>query len=41
MSRYSEYTVYVDEGEAEDKFREFMSSLGDAAEISWKDWHEA
>jgi hypothetical protein len=40
MARYSEYTVYVKEGEAEDKFREFMSSLRDAAETSWQDWHE-
>jgi hypothetical protein len=34
---YATYTVYVDVGDAEDKFLEFVRSLGDACEESWKD----
>lgn len=34
---YVEYTVYVDVGDAEDKFREFIESLGNAAEIDWRE----
>lgn len=37
---YHEYAVYVDDGEPEEKFREFCRSLGDAIEISWKDIHD-
>ncbi len=37
---YAEYTIYVDTGEAEDRFRAFCQSLGDAIEISWKDTHD-
>lgn len=38
---YEEYTVYVNSGEADDKFVEFCRSLGDKIETSWKDTHGA
>ena len=38
---YSEYTVYVDCGDAETRFKAFIETLGSAVETSWKDWHWA
>lgn len=34
---YASYTVYVDCGDAEKKFKAFAASLGDAIETSWND----
>ena len=40
VSEYQVYEVYVDAGRANDLFREFCKSLGDAIETSWKDTYE-
>ncbi|WP_157858507.1 hypothetical protein [Mycobacteroides immunogenum] len=37
---YEEYTVYVDSGEADEKFRKFCRSLGGSIETSWKGTHD-
>lgn len=34
---YADYTVYVDVGEAQDKFVAFIESLGDAVEYDYHD----
>ena len=37
MTRIASYEVYVEAGEAEERFRVFMAELGDKAEINWRD----
>ncbi|MDB2192117.1 hypothetical protein [Mycobacteroides abscessus] len=37
---YEEFTVYVNSGEAYDRFRDFCRSLGSSIDYSWNDTHD-